>query len=188
MIVLFLKYLNSHFVLIHQIFHKNIKNFNNLTDFISIQFLKCNFIMFKNNISIHYTVFKALVIISLIYGGLCRCPFTSIHPCVCEKDLFITCGGNTSIDLVQIFDRMDKSLGKTERHFYSFILNNTAITEIKANTTKGITFERIYIKHCSNLTKIDVDAFSETALVTTDLEIGFNERLSSTSFNIRIKF
>ena len=125
------------------------------------------------------TVFTALVLITAICNIWCGCPAPAlISPCVC-KDNSISCGGNSSIDLVGIFEKLDNNLNKSDKSFKVFNLTNTAINEIKANTFKRITFDTIDIHGCDNLTKIDVKAFAQTDLVTKHLEIRNNLRLSS---------
>ena len=91
----------------------------------------------------------------------------------------ILCGGNSAIDLVEIFGKLDNILDKSERSFGMFLLTNTAINEIKENTFKGITFEYIIIYNCDKLTKIHVNAFFGNELITKQLRIIDNYRLSN---------
>ena len=109
------------------------------------------------------------------------CPDSNLlKPCICFKDE-IRCGGNEDIDLVKIFQTLEKQLPITGKHFTSFILNNKAVTELKENTFSDITFDYIKIEECSKLKSIDQNAFSKTDLVTKQITIWYNPSLSSPS-------
>ena len=131
-----------------------------------------------------------LVIIAIGYVESNGCPVSeSIKPCVCAKVLGINswdikCGGHSDIDLVNIFQTLEKNLTKTEKHFNRFYLNNTFITELKENTFKDITFDDIIIENCTNLSKIHVNAFNQTDLVTKYLYISGSFKLSSSDNSI----
>ena len=107
------------------------------------------------------------------------CPAPELlKPCVCE-DNGIICGGHSDIDLVNIFQTLEKHLTKSEKHFKRFHLKNTFITELKENTFKDITFDDITIESCDSLMTIDRNAFNVTDMKTTDLTIMDNDRLIS---------
>ena len=74
---------------------------------------------------------------------------------------------------------MSKNLRTSDKHFWKFYLDNTAITELKENTFSDITFDDIFIYQCTNLTKINPNAFNKTRLVTKSLTINNNPVLSS---------
>ena len=127
-----------------------------------------------------------LVVITLVtvFCVSSGCPAPElIKPCVC-KDNGIICGGHSEIDIGYIFYNLRNNLTKSEKHFKSFHLNNTFITELKENTFKDITFDEITIENCTNLTKISSNAFTETDLVTKILNIHSNPKLSSTDNSI----
>ena len=132
-----------------------------------------------------------LVIIQSFNGVSSECPAPALFkPCVC-KDNGIICGGHSDIDLVNIFQTLEKNLKKSEKHFDSLYLNNTSINELKENTFKDITFDQIRIEDCNNLSKIHINAFLETDLVTSILILHSNPALSSTDnsiFNVFSKF
>ena len=81
--------------------------------------------------------------------------------------------------MVEIFETLEKRLTKSQKHFNSFLLNNTVITELKDNTFKDITFESITIEDCNSLTSIDHNAFYETDKVTKYLFVYDNPSLQS---------
>ena len=118
--------------------------------------------------------------IGTIYCEWSGCPAPElIKPCVCE-DNGIKCVDNSEIDLVNIFQSLEKNLTKSEKHFKSFhFMENTFINELVENTFKDITFDEIEIYKCHNLTKIHKNAFAETDLVTRELRFLSNYRLSS---------
>ena len=134
-----------------------------------------------------------VVILATGYAVRCVCPEPHlISPCVCKEEQspeWINCGGNSSIDLIHIFETLKTNLTKSQKHFYGFLLNNTAITELKDNTFRDITFDSIRIESCTNLTKIQWNTFINTDKITRHLYIGYNPRLSEISiFEILTKF
>ena len=112
----------------------------------------------------------------------------SLKPCIFEKNKLgervIFCGGETDIDLTAIFHNFSKQLSNNEKHFNRFVLNNNFITELKENTFKDITFDDIRIFICVKLTKIDINTFAETNLVTQSLSIYSNPKLNSNNNSI----
>ena len=115
---------------------------------------------------------------------LSDCPKPELlKPCVCIRDgIFksgIYCGGHTDIDLVKIFTNLSKTLPKNKKSFDRFHLNNTFITQLKANTTLDLTFGDITIEQAKNLTYIDADAFGTTTNVTNSLRIFYNPKLEN---------
>ena len=108
-----------------------------------------------------------------------NCPSPDlITPCVCE-DNGIICGGHSDIDLVNIFQTLEKNLTESEKHFNRFVLKNTLNRELKENTFKDITFDRIVIENCDNLVSINKDTFLETNKITKALIIRNNRALRS---------
>ena len=85
---------------------------------------------------------------------------------------------------MEIFEKLENNLTKSEKHFKFFRLNNTFIKELKDNTFRDITFDEIFIINCTKLNKIHNNAFSETDLVTKILSIFSNPKLSSTDNSI----
>ena len=75
-------------------------------------------------------------------------------------------------------------IGETQKHFQQFSLSNAMITELKANTFRDLTFDKIVIEDCLRLEKIDVMAFNGTDRVTKMLAIRDNPRLSSPNNSI----
>ena len=64
-----------------------------------------------------------------VYCNSSGCPAPElIKPCVCVYKPFegnrIRCGGHSDIDLVNIFQTLEKNLNKTEKHFSWFELND----------------------------------------------------------------
>ena len=125
----------------------------------------------------------AFSVLKLI-AGTNNCPLPElIEPCVCE-DSGIICGGHSDIDLVNIFQTLEKKLTESVKHFKSFYLNNTFITELKENTFKDITFDRIVIEYCNNLNLISKDTFLETNKITKVLIIRHNRVSTSPDYSI----
>ena len=116
------------------------------------------------------------------------CPGKEIvKPCVCEemssgKD--IRCERIASLDLIKVFENLDKNLNETEKHFSVFSLSNADITELKDYTFKDIVFDEIHINDCHKLTKINENAFNGTDLVTKYLFLVNNSALSSSDNSI----
>ena len=126
-----------------------------------------------------------LINLVAVYCKWSGCPAPElIKPCVCEDNGAIKCGGHSDIDLVNIFQTLEKNLTKSEKLFNSFHLSNTFINEIKENTFKDITFYEITIENCNNLSKIHINSFNETNLVTKTLNIHSNPKLSSSNNSI----
>ena len=102
--------------------------------------------------------------IHLVFGS--ECPSAEIFaPCICNKPdvrnfKYLECGGDSFYDLEQVFSNISKRSSVT--NFRAFYITNTAITELKNNTFKDITFDQIFIKGCKNLSKIQKDAFAGT--------------------------
>ena len=121
-----------------------------------------------------------LVTVLSLHSVLTVCPKSDlIDPCKCRDDS-IVCDGEHPIDLVKIFERLSQNTAtKAEKHFKWFFLNNTSITELKANTFKDITFDKIEIKECPNLKTISENAFSQTDLVTKEVIFYENGNLQS---------
>ena len=123
-------------------------------------------------------VLLVLVILAMGYPVSSVCPARElIKPCFCE-DEGIVCTRNVAIDLVKMFETLDKNLTKTEKHFKRFELSNDFITELKDKTFKDITFDEILITKCNNLVKIETNAFEGTDLVTKELTISVNPKLN----------
>jgi hypothetical protein len=59
---------------------------------------------------------------------LCPSP-ELLYPCKCHENSII-CGGTDSLNLKRVFENIDQNLGKNEKNFTAFYLNNTAIAEI----------------------------------------------------------
>ena len=128
------------------------------------------------------TVLISLAILATVYNVESGCPEPhSIAPCTCHgKGGAIICSGNSTIDLVKIFETLDKSLTKSEKHFQHFRLQNSANTEFKENFFKDITFDEIVIVYNTNLTMIHPNAFPQTILNSTKrLFITGNSQLTS---------
>lgn len=110
---------------------------------------------------------------------LAECPKPDLfNPCLCIRN-GIYCGGNNEIDLIKVFTNLNKTLTKNQKFFSRFHLNNTFITELRANTTLDLTFDDITIEQAKNLTHIDADAFGATTKVTTSLRIFYNPKLEN---------
>jgi hypothetical protein len=94
----------------------------------------------------------------LTYG---KCPPKEIlSPCECKDEAIILCAGTEKIDLKTVFNAISANLTKEEKKFYTFILNNTAITEIEEKAFFDVTFKRIEI-YAKNLKRIHANAFLE---------------------------
>ena len=130
-----------------------------------------------------FTLLSSLLVINITSSV---CPNNNLlKPCRCLNELedlkgdIVQCGGNEDIDLVQIFQTLEKHLPKTSKNFKRFYLNNTLITELKENTFSDITFDGIEIEGCSKLKSIHKNAFTTTELVTTELIFDYNALISS---------
>ena len=105
-----------------------------------------------------------------------------IKPCVCEDKEYgkdIRCEGKESLDLVKVFGNLDKTLNETEKQFSVFHSSNTAITELKENTFRDITFDEIFIGCCNKLTKIHENAFNGSEFRIKYLSFYNNSALTS---------
>ncbi len=102
----------------------------------------------------------------------CRDP--AVHyPCVCV-DNEISCRGHERCNLTEIFRLFDQKLDENEKHFKSFILDNTTITELDENTFYDITFDEIAIFWNRELRFINSNTFGATRFVTKRLNIEYN--------------
>jgi hypothetical protein len=132
-------------------------------------------------INIFEVLISALLLALNISVILSECPESElIKPCSCKENQNYTnlmCGGNTTINLDQIFTQLSIKLSADKKHFNGFHLNNTAINELKENTFKDITFNTISIENCNNLTSIHKNAFTTTDLVTNGIHIWDNSKL-----------
>ena len=130
-------------------------------------------------------------------------------PCDCsESDLIWPCQCHTPLDLYpqvkeikcysdlgddqlpQIMDNLNNS-STAKKHFKRLDLINTAVNELKENTIKGITFDKIYIEYNKNLTTIHENAFIGTENVTKVIYIDGNPKLTfenSSIFNYLTRF
>ena len=118
-------------------------------------------------------------------------PYQSLKPCKFVKnEQAIYCGGNSDINLKEIFHKFSKGLSKTKKHFKKFYLNNNYIKVMKEYSLNDITFDEIWIKDCYNLTNIERYAFTATELVTKTLFIWNNQKLvmDNTTFDILSSF
>jgi hypothetical protein len=70
-------------------------------------------------------------------------------------------------------------LGKNEKHFKQFYLNNVAITEIEENTFFEVTFDEIIIDRAANLKSINSHAFNSTNLVTKSFRLHYSPIVNS---------
>ena len=99
------------------------------------------------------------------------CPPGKLHePCTCNYG-HIYCAVKDDIDLVKVFQTLEKNLTKEEKHFKEINLSNSFITELKENTFSDITFDEIRIQRCYNLKTIHKNAFTTTDQVTIRLYI-----------------
>jgi hypothetical protein len=99
-------------------------------------------------------------IFATIISSTCEeCPKPELlKPCTCDKDV-ISCGGDETLHLKTIFQRLDFELEDGKKHFNKFYLNNTAISELPENTFGDITFDIIEI-NAKNLSLISTFAFT----------------------------
>ena len=106
------------------------------------------------------TIVLLILFTSKVVFSVCP-PKDLLSPCYCDNDDII-CDGNSVVDIVPVFESLYNDRNDTQRHYDSIYINNTLITEIKANSFKDFTFDEIYIENNSNLTHIDHDAFNGT--------------------------
>ncbi len=89
-----------------------------------------------------------------------------MNPCTCAQkqnpsnSAQITCGGYEKINLKNIFEKLSINLEESKKYFSTFVLNNTAVTELTENLFKDITFEAIEIREAYNLSHIHKNAFN----------------------------
>ena len=115
-----------------------------------------------------FTLLSSLIVIDITWSD---CPDSNLlKPCSCRLSV-IECGGKQDIDLVKIFQTLEKNLTKTGKHFNEFYLNNTFISELKENTFSYITFDYIEIEYCSKLKNLHRNAFNTSGQVTNTLVI-----------------
>ena len=187
----FICYSLSHFILsesrVNNSFNNNVENverYVELNYFQIVHFKTFNKIL--SGLIIGYSICYLIVSTNALWGkthkNICPSP-DLIKPCVCDENGII-CGGHSDIDLVNIFQTLEKNLTKSKRHFKTFRLNNTLNKVLKENTFKDITFDKIVIENCNQLVSIDKDAFFETNKITQILLIRNNERLSSNDNSI----
>ena len=134
----------------------------------------------------------SVVVLTLILPKVLNvCPkHDLIKPCFCIDDHF-RCGGNTTIDLIKIFESLENNLSESEKHLKSFTLKNTAINELRENTFKDILFDQISLESCKNLTSIHENAFNGTDSVTKMISIEYCPLLTfpkGSVFDILCKF
>ena len=78
-----------------------------------------------------FTLLSSLLVIDITSSV---CPDSSlIKPRICYNDN-IECRNNEDIDLIKLFQTLERNLTKTEKHFNKFYLENLFITELKENT------------------------------------------------------
>lgn len=82
---------------------------------------------------------------------------------VCQVPV-ITCAGDQSFNLSQVFFKVNKSISEDNRKYFEwFYLSNTGITSLEANTLWGIHFKNVYIRQCDELKTIDPMAFTHSS-------------------------
>ena len=104
------------------------------------------------------------VLFVTISGNNCPKPET-IEPCVCYSVRLpnIICSDiEYDFDLKTIFKNISHELVANVKHFESFKLINTSITEIPDNVFADIIFENIFIDTNPVLTRIHTNAFNGT--------------------------
>ena len=83
--------------------------------------------------------------------------------------------------MTKVFSTLSKSLLKEEKHFNTIHLNNTFIKELDENAFNDLSFDKIEIIWCSNLTTIHRNAFSSSELVVKNITISYNTFLKDIS-------
>ena len=119
------------------------------------------------------------------------CEEVSVQPCICyylqggDEIGAISCDGKLKDNnrLPQIMDNLTKN-SSAQKHFCQLYLYNTQIQELKENTIKGITFDRIFITYNENLTTIHEKAFNGTENITKLITISRNDGLSFKNISI----
>jgi Leucine-rich repeat (LRR) protein len=111
--------------------------------------------------------------VSIILCGVCPTDNSFvklIQPCFCRDDT-ISCGGTDQIDLKAIFQNISKNIkSANDKHFYTFYLNNTKITELVQDVFADISFQVIDIE-TDNLSRIHSKAFTASNLHTVYFKI-----------------
>ena len=114
------------------------------------------------------------MIIAIVYVESNGCPAPELlKPCVCA-DNAIKCADYSDIDLVNIFQTLEKNLSKSEKHFKSFELHNTLNEVLEENIFQDITFDEIWIHGCGDLWDIERYTFNKTYLVTKKITLDNN--------------
>ena len=116
-----------------------------------------------------------LIISSILRSTLSGCPDADLlYPCTCHHSIFGThvyCGGDSPINLENIFDSLSTGLEADKKHFNHLTIANSAVHQLNANTFRDITFESILIENCLNLSEIHRNAFTETNWFTKSFSI-----------------
>ena len=102
-----------------------------------------------------------------------NCLHPEVHdPCVCT-DGEISCYGPEANNLKEIMRQFNDKLEGSDRHFKSFLLDNSSVTHIEDNTFFNITFDYIGFFWNRHLTHIDSHAFGQTTQVTKRVNIEY---------------
>ncbi len=105
-------------------------------------------------------LFNIVIFIPTIDCGKCP-PNNTTNPCNCEYNYRINCIGDKVINLTHIFQDLSLKLeNKTDKEFDTFVLSNTAITQLEDNSFHDITFRTIRLSNASKLNYISSNAFS----------------------------
>ncbi len=89
--------------------------------------------------------------------------------CLCENTTnTIKCGGNDIFQLKEVFIEISNNLNKSDKHFETFVLNNTAIVELLNNTFNDITFRNIELNDVKNLKRIHANTFGSENIQTIE--------------------
>ena len=123
-----------------------------------------------------YTFVILIVLIAKSIALTCP-PSEILQPCRCQDDR-IVCEGEAVTDIAPVFEKMKTSSIKFDQNGW-FTINNTKVTKIPENAIKDFTFKRIEIGENPELQRIDHNTFAETNLITTQLWIYANPKLSS---------
>jgi len=130
-----------------------------------------------------FCVLFPFVLFVTISGNNCPKPET-INPCTCETnrdESEIKCYYiDYDIDLKTIFKNISQELVGKDKHFSSFRVLETRITEIPDNVFADITFDIIKIESTTELTRIHTNAFNGTQHTVTDISIKYAPILVST--------
>ena len=122
-----------------------------------------------------------VLILNFINLIFCACPNTYlIDPCICLSD-WIVCGGNSTYDLVKIFNNLSKNLPNQRKHFKRLTVESRGLSQLTDNTFKDITFDEMSIYYCESLTHIHRNAFNGTNSILKRIFINSNENLNNSS-------